>query len=216
MSDRRNDLLDVVSDQQERSESSLLSKIVDKRQKMLSCHRIETRAGFIENQHVHLGSHQGPADQDPLAFALRHRRPDLIAKFQAIHSLKHLFGGANFLFIVVAPVIDHRMTPGEDDIESGFFQADQLRNAAADKPNSLAPIVPLLVLGIDRVLPSLHFHFALRWCEVSHQHIQDRCFSRSIASENDPMLPFLNAPTDVVEDFLPISANGHVLHFKYR
>ena len=208
MGEEGHNFLDVMCHQNERGRVSALGERGEEFQEVFARDGVEAGGGFVEKEHAQ-ARHQGAADEHALTFALREHPPRSLGEMagtylsQDARGLLFLRGGD------AAPKIDLRVVAGEYDFPRGLIGFDLVAEAGADQADGLPHLAPIVSAEAGRADPD----FAAGGHEVSGQCAEERGFAGAIGAQNDPVLPALHAPVDLVQND-GLALDAQLFHFE--
>ncbi len=117
--EHRDDLLDVMGDEDHRGRAAGASEAAQELQEVLAGDGVKSGARLVEDHELRRG-HQGSANEDALAFALGKKSPRTIAERAGLDAAQDCSGGAAVVGADLAPVADLCVTTADDGFESRF------------------------------------------------------------------------------------------------
>src|SRR2546425_4374595 len=153
----RHDFLHVVRHQCERGRLFSATEAIEELQEMLAGNRVESRAGFVENQYLWIG-HQRAADDHTLAFTLRKKHPRSLGEAFAFDLFEDAQSAYAVRFGDASPEIDHCVFAADNRLKRRLGPGHHLPYGRADQANPLAQLAPV---GLA-VAPAEHGDFATR------------------------------------------------------
>ena len=137
MAEHRHDFLHVMRHQRERRRFLPATEPIEVLQEMLAGDRVETRAGFVENEDPWLG-HQRAADDHALAFTLRKKHPRPLGEVFAFDLFEDAQSADAVRLSDASPEIDHRVFAAHDRVERRLGPGHHLPHRRTDQANLFA------------------------------------------------------------------------------
>jgi hypothetical protein len=196
------DFLDVMGDQDEGG-VWVPAEVGEELQEVLTGHRVEPGAGFVENEQIRLG-HEGAGDEDALAFALGEDGPGAVGQVQETDVAQPLSGAGEVGARDRGAQVNGGLASGGDDFQGGFLIVQEVTEGGGHEADASAESGPIgLAVGLAEELD-----LAGGWGEVTGEGGEERGFAGAIGAEEHPMLSGENGPMDVLEDGMTPAGDG--------
>ena len=189
MGEHRHDLFHMMRHQHQRGRVFLMAQPLDELQEMLPCRRVQPRARFVQDEQARM-RHQRPADQHPLAFALREHLPRPVRQIFALHLPQQLRRLRLFRAAHRAPEIDHRVLAARHRFQRRLVIRHHLPHGGTHDAHLFAqfpPVITAVRLPEQRHLPR-------RRHEIPRQRAQQRGFAGPVGPQHHPVLPRFHPP----------------------
>ena len=211
MGENGQDFLDVMSDEHKRRRGRAAAESFQKLEKMFARGGVEARAGFVENQEARAG-HEGAADEDALAFALRKIEPGAFGEMGAFNLAQQAQTARAIGAGDAAPEINHRVASTDDGFQSRLVIGHQLADGGADEADVFAKFTPI------RFAEALaeHGDFAVSGHEITGEGAEEGSLAGAVRAKDDPMLTGGDAPVKVAENAGAAAPDGEAGDFQDR
>ena len=173
-------------------------------EEMNSGNRIETGAGFVENEELDAG-HEGSTNEYFLFFALGELAPECVNEMSAFDVFQNVAGFVEFFLGGFSPEVDHGTTASDQGPDYGFTGFDEVVHGGTDKAHSQFYLIPTVFAELLAQDP----HFSRGGSHEGTQYIEHGAFAGTIGSQNGPMLTGMDFPAQILQQgFSPV--NGDV------